>query len=602
MQQVEPVSRAWAFLPVLTATMVCWMILPWAMGRGYDLTDDAHYLIWVSNPFIYDWSVSEFGFLLHPIYRLVEGDIKLFRLAGATVLGGSAAIFGYALYRFAAPLLPKYSGTPLVLAITTASLWEFARWIPTPGYNELNLCGLLLFAAGLVFSVAATSPASSGRATKIATIAKAALAAFGWGIVVFAKPPSAILAFAVGLVWLAFLRPQRPILFVLSAALFSCAFCLAGIFAIDGEIQRFIERKSLGLHMMGFHSQTHGVSAIWHTAIDPLIKVAPLRIAIILAVVTLWLSALLRLEERRAQLAASLTIAVSCALTVAVGFWSAKGSLAGSYYTSLIVPALLLIGLALALALNVRRQELRGRPEQSWRPIVVAGLLALLPTCYAIGSDNPLIYQASHASVFLLAAFIVLSAAAPEHRRARIFGATVATSSFVTVAMLVGALASPYRLLTAIWNQTERVEIGPRSSPLLVDKITADYLSGLRRAASANGFHPGTPVIDLTGVSPGAIFAMGGEAPGIPWLSGGYTRSAAYVQATLERLPREYFRQAWILTGPGTSGSLPDSIPRALGLNFPQDYEMTGRFCQGEPCVEQFLWKPKTESLTKDSR
>jgi hypothetical protein len=156
--------------------------------------------------------------------------------------------------------------------------------------------------------------------------------------------------------------------------------------------------------------------------------------------------------------------------------------------------------------------------------------------------------------------------------------------------------------LTAIWNQTERVEIGPRSSPLLVDKITADYLSGLRRAASANGFHPGTPVIDLTGVSPGAIFAMGGEAPGIPWLSGGYTRSAAYVQATLERLPREYFRQAWILTGPGTSGSLPDSIPRALGLNFPQDYEMTGRFCQGEPCVEQFLWKPKTESLTKDSR
>src|SRR5258707_667840 len=148
MQQVEPVSRAWGFLPVLTATMVCWMILPWAMGRGYDVTDDAHYLIWVSNPFIYDWSVSEFGFLLHPIYGWVEANSGLFRLAGAPLRGGGAAFFAYALYRFPAPLLRKYGGPPLFLAIPTASLWEFVRWIPTPGYNELNLCGLLLFAAG----------------------------------------------------------------------------------------------------------------------------------------------------------------------------------------------------------------------------------------------------------------------------------------------------------------------------------------------------------------------------------------------------------------------------------------------------------------------
>src|SRR5215207_487669 len=101
MQQAEPVSRVSSFLPVLTATLVCWVVVVWAMGRGYDFTDDAHYLIWAANPFIYDWSVSEFGFLLHPIYRLVEGDIWLFRLAGATLLGGGAAVFGYALYRFA---------------------------------------------------------------------------------------------------------------------------------------------------------------------------------------------------------------------------------------------------------------------------------------------------------------------------------------------------------------------------------------------------------------------------------------------------------------------------------------------------------------------
>jgi hypothetical protein len=596
MEQIEPVNRASSFLSVLIAILLCWGILFWAMGKGYDVTDDAHYLIWASNPFIYDWSLSEFGFLWHPIYRLVEGDIKLFRLAGAAVLSGSAAIFGYALYQFAAPALPKRTGTTFILAITTASLWQFAWWLPTPSYNELNLCGLLLFAAGLAFAVPAVEPTSSRTASKAETVATAALAAFGWCIVVFAKPTSAIAAFIIGLLWLVVLRPQRLILFVLCAAFFSSAYLLIGIWTIDGEIQRFVQRIITGLHMLDIHSPTHGVSAIWHSMIDPLAGILTLRNSIILGAATLWLSVLLKLDSRRAQLATSLTFAVACALALTVGFWRAKGSLASSFNTSLLVPALLPISLGLALVLNAQRRE---RP---WRSIAMAGLLALLPACYFVGSGTPLIYSASQASIFLLAAFVVLATAAPVESSARMFTATVTTSAFATVGMLIGATVTPYRLSSAIWNQTERVEIGPQSSPLLVDKPTAAYISGLRNAALTNGFRFDTPVIDLTGVSPGAVFAMGGEAPGTPWLSGGYVGSTPFVQTTLSRIPRDHLRQAWILTAPDTSAALPESLPRSLGLNFPGDYEMVAHVCQGKPCIEQFLWKPKTGSLATESR
>jgi len=146
-----------------------------------------------------------------------------------------------------------------------------------------------------------------------------------------------------------------------------------------------------------------------------------------------------------------------------------------------------------------------------------------------------------------------------------------------------------------MWNETERVEIGVHSAALFVDKLTADYISGLQRAASGHGFRFGTPVIDLTGVSPGTVFALGAEAPGAPWLSGGYPGSTAYVQETLSQVPREHLRHAWILTAPGTSDALPASILTSLGLNFPGDYEVTGQACQGTPCAEHFLWKPKTE-------
>jgi hypothetical protein len=498
------------------------------------------------------------------------------------------------LYRFAAPALPKHTGTTFILAITTASLWQFAWWLPTPSYNELNLCGLLLFAAGLAFAVPAVEPASSNRASEAATVATAALAAFGWCIVVFAKPTTAIAAFIGGLLWLVLLRPQRPILFVLCAAFFSSAFLLMGIWTIDGEIQRFVQRKITGLHLLDILSPIHGVSAIWHSVIDAFVGIASLRISIILGVATLWLSVLLKLEGRRAQLATLLTFAAACALAVMVGFGRAKGS--PSSNTSLLAPALLLISLGLALVLNPQR------PERPWRSIAMAGLLALLPACYSIGTGTPLIYSASQASIFLLAAFVVLATAVHANRSARMFTATVTTSSFVTVGMLIGATVTPYRLPSAIWNQTERVEIGPQSSPLLVDKPTADYISGLRSAASTNGFRFDTPVIDLTGGSPGAVFAMGGEAPGIPWLSGGYVGSTAYARTTLSRIPRDHLRQAWILTSPDTSGALPESLPRSLGLNFPGDYEMVAHVCQGKPCIEQFLWKPKTGALATDSR
>src|ERR1700730_13281381 len=167
----------WISLLILVGFIICWGILFWGMGKGYDFTDDAHYLIWASNPFIYPWSVSEFGVLWHPIYKLVGGDIKSFRLAGAAILSSSAAIFGWAVWRFVADRLPAACALPLILAITTSSFWAYLFWLPTPGYNDLNLCGLLLFSAGLTFAVP-TAGSQLLRAGATETAAMAALPSF----------------------------------------------------------------------------------------------------------------------------------------------------------------------------------------------------------------------------------------------------------------------------------------------------------------------------------------------------------------------------------------------------------------------------------------
>jgi hypothetical protein len=581
----------WISLLILVGFIICWGILFWGMGKGYDFTDDAHYLIWASHPFIYPWSVSEFGVLWHPIYKLVGGDIKSFRLAGAAILSSSAAIFGWAVWRFVADRLPAACALPLILAITTSSFWAYLFWLPTPGYNDLNLCGLLLFSAGLTFAVP-TAGSQLLRAGAIETAAKAAFTSFGACIIAFAKPTSAIGAGLIGLVWLIVFRPQRSLLFVGCVAMFSLIFFSAIVFPLDGNFQTFIQRKLTGVHMLAIHSPTHGLDAMWRSLTDPLVDLVtfpPIRnlMLVMLAIWFCWANLALWASIRLTRLVNFISFVIAVGVAIVVADWRIRGSATQEYYVALIAPMMLTIALALALTV-------KGMHSKDRRLFAIAAIAATLPMIFSVGSGTPAIYHASQASIFWFTAAIILAVIAPTEVRSRIFAGTVMFASSLTVGILVGAIADPYRLHEPMWKQTERVEIGALSSELLVDHSTASYIKDLQEAAAAHDFKLGMPIIDLTGASPGTVFALGGEAPGIPWLSGGYVGSPAYVRETLSRVPHEHLRQAWVLTTTGTD-TVPDAVLRSLDLDFPHGYQTVGQACMGVPCVEHILWKPLVE-------
>jgi hypothetical protein len=592
MFQTQTTRMVWISVSTIASFVICWGILFWAMGKGYDFTDDAHYLIWASNPFIYPWSVSEFGTLWHPIYKLVGGDIKGFRLAGAAILSISAAIFGWAVWRSVAHRLPAACALPLIVAVTATGFWNYAFWLPTPGYNELNLCGLLLFSAGLTLAapVACFQPL---RMSAIETAAKAALTSFGWCIIAFAKPTTAIGAGLIGLVCLVMFRPQRSLLLAVCVATFSVIFFSIVVALLDGDFQTFIQRKLTGVHMLAIHSPTHGLDAMWRSVANPLVDLVtfpPIRLLmlIILGIWFCWANIAVWASKRFIWLVNFLSFAIAVGVGITVGDWRAGGSATQEFYIALIAPLLLTIALGLALAIK------RTLPKDRL-PFAIAAIIATLPMIFSVGSGTPLIYHASQASIFWFATAIIFSTLTSTEVRPRIFAGAVMFASFLTVAILIGAIADPYRLHEPLWKQTERVEIGALSSELLVDQSTASYITELQSAAAAHAFRLGTPVIDLTGASPGAVFALGGEAPGIPWLSGGYVGSTPYVREVLSRVPYEHLRHAWVLTTTGTTAVLPDAVLRSLDLDFPQGYQTVGRACMGIPCVEHLLWKPLIE-------
>src|SRR5260370_13522143 len=111
---------------------------------GFDFTDEGFYLNWISNPWSYHSSVTQFGFVYHPLYELVGGDIVLLRQANVLILFVLGWALCFVLLRsifiqrdsIDAPLRTGLIGVALVAGAGSLSLFDL--WLPTPGYNSLT--------------------------------------------------------------------------------------------------------------------------------------------------------------------------------------------------------------------------------------------------------------------------------------------------------------------------------------------------------------------------------------------------------------------------------------------------------------------------------
>ena len=132
------------------ASAAAWCIVIWGVWRGIDLTDEGYYLNSMSVPFLYKATYTQFGFILHPIYVLVGGDLILLRLAGLLLLTSAAALFVSMFLRWPliSPPLPKTARLFFTIGGSCAVLLEYFPWTPTPNYNLLNFFGVLIIFTG----------------------------------------------------------------------------------------------------------------------------------------------------------------------------------------------------------------------------------------------------------------------------------------------------------------------------------------------------------------------------------------------------------------------------------------------------------------------
>jgi len=537
----------------LFLTSILLALLMWAAGRGFDFTDEGLYLLWLSDPFGFDASVTQFGFAYHALYVLFDGDVATLRRANVLITWMlSCWLFLVMASRDAPRLTWRHWLVSIAWGSTGLALFRTALF--TPSYNSLALQSLLLSAIALNLIDAPT------RRRQVA--ASVLLGLGGW-LAFAAKPTTAALLAVLSLAYLASLRPV-PWRQLLVAAMTAALVMFVTANWIDGGVTAHVERMRLGLEMAQAMDAGHSGQGLMRA--HSLVMPPPLMVActLIFAVSAIGMAMTNSSQKARVTLTfVSLGFGMA-SLALLVGWVPVNGARHPLFSLTLLSAA---SGIFMGTLLRISYQKkLMPSARISPQQVVLALVLLLFPVAFAFGTASNIWNVAGGAAVFWVASALSL-ASRQTAGRAAWFGIGLPVSLVIMSAMLTAAHRDPYRQPGPMAQADRLVTIGPgQRAQLLVHTEFATTLEGAREVARSNGYAEGDSVIDLSGQSPGLVFALGGRSPGAAWLLGGYRGSENLAMVALSRVPCEQLAAAWLIVEPGGPRSLPMSVLDRLGL------------------------------------
>ncbi|MDF3850052.1 hypothetical protein [Achromobacter denitrificans] len=556
-------------------------------GRGVEFSDEAFYLLWMRDPWQYHASATQFGFVYHPLYVFLSGDVTLLRWFTYLVTYALAALLGGVVLWRSSPLKGGWGSSGalcVALAIGSMALLTVSPWLATPNYNILNSQGL---AIGMIGYVLADKSAS-----RVSILGWLALTIGCW-LIFMAKPTSAV-AFAV-VAFICLCATKRVNWRLLGLACLLGGVLLIGTaFVADGSLSQFADRLVNGAAMYRILGAKHDFASMFRIDIISLSDYE-WRLCLILALATLF--ALLAQPLRAFGLIGSLMLAVGAsvlAVMVIAGYPLITGPLTNFRTTVLLaVP----VGVAVAVVI---RALVGYAPWPSCRQAVLAAFLLLVPLLSAFGTAGNYWWAAGQNAMFWGLGSIAM--VTPGRREEGAWACAVPIAAFLqlgAICLLGLTVLAPYRQMAPLVDQHAKLVLSAGIRPLLVAEPVERYVSSLRDLAKNAGFVAGTPVIDLTGRFPGTVYALGGNAIGQPWMVGGYPGSQDLARVMLDTVPCKQIAEAWLLAEPDGIRPMPPGLLPELGIDLSRDYTLIGTVMspKGEVATSysQFLYKPTRE-------
>lgn len=563
-------------------------ILGWVLGYaryGLDLTDESFYLVWISNPFIYDASITQFGFIYHPLYRALGGDLVSLRQTNILI---TYLLSWMMIDTVLKGMLQSTSkSTPYRLIISAGfaavSMTAFSLWLTTPSYNSLNLQALLLVMIGLLHASRTRSVVSN----------------FGWALIglggwlsFMAKPSSAAALAACALLYLALTKKLGLKMFTLTLPVTLGTLAISALL-IDGSVtgfaQRIVDALELGSHLDSGHSlmEMFRLGDFTLTSLErKILLVASLGIFL-----ATWL---LSLSGRHWQIVTLALTMVPFVIVMAVTSDQFQLHWGLGYFHNLLLLAVLFPAAAF-YALYVQPSILR---SEGYREPLTALAALSMPYIYAFGSNGNYWWVAGFAGIFwITGALIGMGPLVRKQNSVLVLAPTLLVAQAITALLVQSGIELPYRQTQPLRTNSVAVEVGSTGSSVLLAEPNGTFLLDAMRLTKNAGFEAGTPLIDMTGRSPGILHLMRAENIGQAWTMGGYPGSLDLAIAALRRVPCEKLARAWLLVEENGLSSISPDLIAHFGGDVATNFEEAARWTTsngagGHRSNLQILMKP----------
>ena len=573
---------------VLVGTMFLWPIMSLVLSsnKGLDLTDESLLLINANPGTAYSAWGFPWGWHTWVLFKIVNYNISDFRTGGSILLLVAGGILGLQLGRYINSFsLIEKKRISMLLFMTSygalGTLFFYAGFIRSPGYNWLNLFGIYIAASGYIELYLVLR--NNRSLNFIENIRIGAWISLGLFITIPAKPTTIFLTFLVGLLPLIKFPHKNWLKAIGIIPIWVLIYISVAIFLKIWPLD-FYNYFKIALNSPSLAENHSLLSAIIDVILVPKELINTLKIYNLFGV-ALIIYYLFKNNNSYILYIGFSSLFISLLFsTKTIGMWdSAQIS---RYFFHPFVTALLLINITIFVICIFDFKNKKYQFSYLEDILLIGIFLCALPFIFGFGSGMGCYRNGS-----LALGFFLLNSAIPigiiNDKKFRLFY-TISLTLFslnLLCVMLADSYKKPYRM-APISQMTQNVKFELNKTHLKLDPITASILESLKRQAVANKWRPGIPLIGfLSKCSSGVVYFLGGGAPittELAWC--GYQNTLRVAEYKLCKSVVAGFpvSQAWVLTGalPGWECSIDENdvaklLSPHLEMNntkFPEDY------------------------------
>lgn len=556
-------------------------VLVWSLPRGFDITDEAFYLLNYRYPAEYEASFTDFHLVITRVFGLADASIGTYRVAALLGIGLGAAAFGLSLSvwlrRALSPDNPRCWLAQPTLVITYVLLGELLAMSVMPrtvSYNGLNTLLLLLTAAA---TLAALSCGPVGSSWLL-------LAGAAIGLDVFVKVSTAGLLLASVVLLLAWCWRGAGVVFLLRAL----AMLVIGVGCGLGMYFLLAQPPTIWWHTFSqeiimLQGQGYGTADLFvkylGSARETLsVLIWPLGPLLVLVPGLAWWW----LQQR--QLPRWLPL-LSIALLGAAGLWLAAQAVYRLWYSTAYINglqslAVLIFFLLLIAGVTAVEVVPAGAADSSRSAVTklaqqqlpVALWLALLPLLAAAGTYNDLrVNLVIDAAPWFGLALMLLALPRPNLLPVWVTPLLLLLPAGYAAEQTVwGTMRVPYCLTGPMTVQTQPLHAAGVRGTLLLDSNAVAFIGRLEKTLAQGGFKPGDPLLAFYDM-PGLVYLCGGISPGATW----YFSHIDNRNCHALDISQQPLSKACILLNETLSPEIASCL-RRHGLRFPEAYRLVG--------------------------